>query len=133
MDESRAHDTNEDGFRHDGPMLRLLLRGEVVTPRLVKADTRWSRMRGLLGRSGLAPDEGLWIVPCSSIHMFFMRFPIDAVFVDRQLQVVRVAEHLRPWRMARGGRGAHSVIELPPGAVAAGSIAVGDGLQIEAA
>jgi uncharacterized membrane protein (UPF0127 family) len=103
----------------------------VVTPALVKADTMWRRMRGLLGRGALAPSEGLWISPCNAIHMFFMRFPIDAVFLDEQLQVVRVHEDLRPWRMARGGKFAHSVLELPQGKAAFFNIRVGERLAIE--
>lgn len=110
--------------------LQVRLRGEVVTPRLVRTDSRWSRMRGLLGRASLPASEGLWITPCPSIHMFFMRFAIDAVFLDEQLQVVRVFEDLRPWRMARGGRFAHSVLELPQGKAAFFNIRVGDRLQI---
>lgn len=124
------HDTTEGAFAHDGYTYRLALAGEVVTPFLIKADTMWSRMRGLLGRGALAPSEGLWISPCTSIHMFFMRFAIDAVFIDERLQVVRVVEDLRPWRMARGGKFAHSVLELPPGKAAFFNIRVGDKLQI---
>lgn len=130
MDQSDRHDTTEGAFPRDRASFRLALGGEVVTPRLYRADTMWSRMRGLLGRGALAPGEGLWISPCSSIHMFCMRFPIDAVFIDEQLQVVRVAEDLRPWRMARGGKFAHSVLELPPGKAAFFNIRVGDKLSI---
>ncbi|MEO6866711.1 MAG: DUF192 domain-containing protein, partial [Gaiellales bacterium] len=97
-----------------------------------KTTSMWMRMRGLLGRGGLAPSEGLWISPCNSIHMFFMTFAIDAVFIDERLQVVRVVEGLEPWRMARGGKFAHSVLELPSGKAAFFNIRVGDKLQIVA-
>jgi uncharacterized membrane protein (UPF0127 family) len=92
----------------------------------------WSRMRGLLGRATLTADTGLWITPCPSIHMWFMRFAIDAVFLDDQRQVVRVFEDLRPWRIARGGKFAHSVLELPQGKAAFFNLRVGDRLSIEA-
>jgi uncharacterized membrane protein (UPF0127 family) len=133
MNEHPHHDSTEGAFarERDGETYRLLLGGEVVTPALVKADTMWRRMRGLLGRGALAPSEGLWISPCNAIHMFFMRFPIDAVFLDEQLQVVRVHEDLRPWRMARGGKFAHSVLELPQGKAAFFNIRVGERLAIE--
>lgn len=108
----------------------LRLGTEVVTSHMKKADHMWSRMRGLLGRGGLAPSEGLWISPCNSIHMFFMRFPIDAIFIDKHHQVVRVYEDLQPWRMARGGKFAHSVLELPQGKAAFYNIRVGDRLTI---
>ena len=62
--------------------------GRVVCERCVVADTAATRMKGLLGRAGLDEGEGLLIKPAGSIHMFFMRFPIDAVFLDRELRVV---------------------------------------------
>lgn len=107
------------------------LRGELVTGRLHRADTMLRRMRGLLGRGSLDADEGMWIEPCNAIHMFFMRFPIDAVFLDKDLQVVKVCEDLAPWRMARGGRFAHSVLELPQGKAAFFNMRVGDRLQLD--
>ena len=88
--------------------------GAVVCPRCVVADSAWLRTKGLLGRSSLAEDEGIWLRPGSSIHMFFMRFAIDAVFLDRDMRVLRVAADLEPWRMA-SKRGAKSVLELPAG------------------
>ena len=74
-------------------------------------------MRGLLGRSSLAADEGMLFTHTGSIHMFFMRFAIDAVFCDRDLQVVKVVPDLRPWRTA-AARGAKVTIELPVGGAA---------------
>ncbi len=91
--------------------------GEVVCRRLELADTPWRRLRGLLGRSGLGPEEGLLLRPAGSIHTFFMRFPIDAVFCDRDLVVLGVERELRPWRVA-ARRGARAVVELPAGAAA---------------
>jgi uncharacterized membrane protein (UPF0127 family) len=70
------------------------------------------------------------ITPCSSVQTTFMRFAIDVVFLDRDGQVVKVVQELRPYRGALGGRGAHSVLELPAGA-AHGVIAVGDRLVWE--
>lgn len=111
---------------------RLRLGDEVVTARVDKADNMFKRMRGLLGRGGLAPNEGLWITPCTSIHMFFMRFSIDAVFIDANGCVVRVYEDLPPWRMARGGKHAHSVLELPAGRAAFFNLRPGDRLALDA-
>jgi hypothetical protein len=84
-------------------------------------------MRGLLGRSSLAPDEGMLFKPAGSIHMFFMRFAIDAVFCDRELVVIDVACDLKPWRTA-SRRGAKIVIELASGAAAA--VSPGDHLSL---
>ena len=91
--------------------------GGVVCARCAIADNPWTRMRGLLGRSSLAADEGLLFRPAGSIHMFFMRFPIDAVFCDGELRVIDVARGLRPWRTA-GRKGAKVVIEVAAGAAA---------------
>src|SRR6266550_1840248 len=88
--------------------------GQAVVERCFVADRPWSRMRGLLGRSSLPPGEGLLLKPAGSIHTFFMRFPIDVVFLDRELQVVGVAPELRAWRTA-GRRRAKAALELPAG------------------
>jgi len=102
--------------------------GTIVCANCEIADTAWSRLRGLLGRSRLEAGEGLLLRPSGSIHMFFMRFPIDAVFCDRQLTVLKVVPNLRPWRTA-GARGAHVTIELAAGAAA--GVAPGDRLVLE--
>jgi uncharacterized protein len=91
--------------------------GRVVCARCALATSFWTRFRGLMGRASLAPDEGMLFRPAGSIHMFFMRFPIDAVFCDRELRVVKVVRGLRPWRTA-GARGAKVVLELADGAAA---------------
>src|SRR5207248_11101012 len=88
--------------------------GSIVCERCLLADTALARSKGLLGRSSLEADEGILIRPCGSIHTFFMRFPVDAVFVDRDGVVLKIVSHLRPWR-ASGTRGARSVVELATG------------------
>jgi uncharacterized membrane protein (UPF0127 family) len=103
--------------------------GSVVCQRCVVADSALTRMKGLLGRSGLDVGEGLLIRPASSIHMFFMRFAIDAVFLDRSLQVIAIAADLRPWRIA-WRRGARSVLELPAGEAARRGLRTGDRLVL---
>jgi uncharacterized membrane protein (UPF0127 family) len=79
----------------------------------------------LMGRDGLEPGGGMLLTPEPSVHMLFMRFPIDVVFLDRNHKVVGVRHELRPWKMA-GARGAHSSLELPAGAAASAGIAEGD-------
>jgi uncharacterized protein len=103
--------------------------GQVVCERCVVADTPVSRARGLLGRAELPPGEGLLLRPASSIHMFFMRFPIDAVFLDRELAVVKVVPNLKPWRVA-GARGAKAVLELAAGEAGRRGITPGDRLSL---
>lgn len=75
-----------------------------------------ARGLGLMFRSAVPGGGGLAIRPCSSIHMFFMRFSIDAVFFDKELRVTKVARRVRPWvGIAFGGKGSVGVIELPAG------------------
>ncbi len=93
-----------------------------------RAANPWARFRGLMLRKGLADGEALDIRGESSIHMMFMRFPIDAVFYDRDGKVTRVKQDLRPWTgIAFGGRGAKGVIELPAGSAA--GVSPGDQLE----
>lgn len=88
-----------------------------VCDRCIVAERMLSRMRGLLGRDGLEAGEGILLRPAPSIHTWFMRFPIDAVFLDGDLRVVRVVAEMRPWRMA-SQRGARAVLELAAGEAA---------------
>jgi uncharacterized membrane protein (UPF0127 family) len=103
--------------------------GTVVCERLLVADSPFLRMRGLLGRDGLEQGEGLLLRPASAVHTCFMRFPIDAVFLDRDLVVLGIADGLEPWRAA-GRRDAKAVLELPAGASA--GLEVGDELTVAA-
>ena len=104
--------------------------GRIVCERCEIADRALARMRGLLGRDALAPGSGMLIDPAPSVHMFFMRFPIDVVFLDRNRKVVRIVHRLRPWRVA-GARKAVAALELPVGAVAEAGLEAGDALVLE--
>jgi uncharacterized membrane protein (UPF0127 family) len=106
--------------------------GRVLGERIERAASFGARARGLLGRSALAPGEGLWIEPCSSIHMFFMRFSIDALFVSRDGRVRRAVASLAPWRVAFGGLRTRAVLELPAGTIAATDTRPGDLLETSA-
>jgi uncharacterized membrane protein (UPF0127 family) len=103
--------------------------GRVVAERLEVARSTWARGVGLMGRTSMAPGTGLWIEPCNSIHMFFMQFAIDAVFLDRQGRVKRVIPGLKPWRVSPIVFGARTVVELPAGTV--GPDLVGETLQVD--
>jgi uncharacterized protein len=102
--------------------------GSTVCDSCVVADRMLPRMKGLLGRRELASGEGMLIRPTSSIHTFFMRFPIDAVFLSRDGEVLKVKPNVGAWR-ARFCRGAHSVLELPAGEAARRDVAPGAQLE----
>jgi len=108
-----------------------LTRGTSVAERCRVAATLRERTVGLLATRSLATGEGLLIERTQSIHMFFMRFPIDVVFMDRQAKVARTVAALRPWRVVWWARGARDCLELPVGALAASGTAVGDQLAVE--
>jgi uncharacterized protein len=99
--------------------------GGTVCERCVVADRLLARARGLLGKRTLPRDEGLLLKPAGSIHTFFMRFPIDVVFLDRDLRVVGVRKALRPWRMAWAWR-ARATLELAAGECERRGVRVGD-------
>jgi uncharacterized membrane protein (UPF0127 family) len=101
--------------------------GGEIAARVRVADNPWSRMVGLLGKKELPTGEALLIRPCSSVHTFFMRFPMDAIFVNRENQVLKVVREMRPFRFA-GARRSHAVIELMGGALADGEVETGDSL-----
>jgi uncharacterized protein len=101
----------------------------VVATRCDVANSFLTRGLGLIGRRGLAPGEGLLITKTGSITMLFMRFAIDAIFVDRSMRVLRVAERLRPWVPAVGApRGTDGVLEVPAGTAARTGTQAGDEL-----
>jgi uncharacterized membrane protein (UPF0127 family) len=107
-----------------------LERGPVVCERCELATSAWTRSRGLLGRAGLEPDQGLWIQPTGSIHMWFMRFAIDVVYADREGRVLKLVRGIKPWRMS-ACRGAKVALELAEGAIDRSGVGVGDHLVIE--
>ena len=105
-------------------------RGAVVADRVGVARSLRDRTVGLLGRDNLAADEGLWIERSPSIHMFFMRFAIDAVFVDADGRVTKVVPDLKPWRVVWWAPGARDCLELAAGAAARSGTRPGDELRL---
>ena len=99
----------------------------VVCARADVADNILKRLRGLLGRASLAPGEGMLFRGESSIHSAFMRFRFDAVFLDRELRVVGLAEDIPPWRV-RAAKGSRNILELGAGEISRTGLAIGDQL-----
>jgi uncharacterized protein len=94
------------------------------------ADNFVSRMIGLLSSAPLVPGQGLLIVPCNCIHMFGMKFPIDAVFFDKEWTVVGLVESIVPGKMSPMFSKAKCCLELPAGAIAESGTAVGDRFEV---
>ena len=105
-------------------------RGTVIAERCRVASSAVDRSVGLLRTPEVLPGEGLFIERSPSIHMFFMRYPIDVVFVDKQLRVTKVVSRLKPWRIVAWARGARDCIELRAGALEGTGTMKGDQLVV---
>jgi uncharacterized protein len=103
-----------------------------LASRVSRANTHWTRLRGLMGTApeGFTPGSGLWIVPCHGVHTFAMRFPIDVAYLDSKQNVVHIEHTLKPWRIARVSRKAVSVLELPASTLASTGTEVGDAIDM---
>jgi uncharacterized protein len=115
---------------------RNLTRSSDLASDVEVADSLWDKFMGLMGRASLAPGSGLWLPDSNGIHMMFMRFPIDAVFLGRpeaggERPVVSVHRALRAWTgLVPLVRGAHGVLELPVGTIEGTRTEVGDLVQL---
>ncbi len=99
---------------------------QLLADQVEVAASFYQRTKGLLGRAGMEKGEGLYITQCSSIHTFFMRFPIDILFLDRERKVTKVISELKPFRVAFGARRTVGVLELPEGTVDKNRCEIGD-------
>jgi uncharacterized protein len=118
------------------PGARNETRGTTLADEVEHGTSLWARFMGLMGRPSLAPGHGLWLSGTNGIHMFFMRFPIDAVFLgesaaDGTRRVVSTHRHVRPWvGIVLYSRGASGVLELPVGAIDASGTVPGDTVRL---
>jgi len=120
---------------------RNVTRGTVLASEVEEGSTLWAKFMGLMGRASLEPGAALWLPDSNGIHMMFMRFPIDAVFLGRPAAatagggsarpVVAVYSGLRAWTgLVPFVRGAHGVLELPVGTIAESQTQVGDLIEL---
>jgi uncharacterized membrane protein (UPF0127 family) len=124
-----AHLSGIHGEKPSSCMKIANLTRQVVLAHCVEvADSAPARRKGLLGRVELPAGEGLWIVPCESVHTFGMKFPIDLVYLDRDRQVKKVRSGVPPWRLS-ACLSAHSVVELAPGTIQKTQTRPGDKLE----
>lgn len=107
-----------------------LTRGVRLADHARIADSYHTRLVGLLRDTHLEPGDGLWIVPCNSIHSIGMKFVFDAVFLDKDQRVVHLISEMKPWRISKLAFAAHSVLELPPGVIAQTGTQLGDQFEM---
>jgi uncharacterized membrane protein (UPF0127 family) len=110
--------------------VRNLTRNTALADAADVADSSQTRRTGLLKHSSLEPGQGLWIVPCESVHSFWMKFTIDVLYLDRAKKVRKIYPNMKPWR-ASICLPAHSVLELPAGTIKRTGTARGDQLAFE--
>ena len=112
------------------PLLRNSTTGEIVATRIDRLSTFLHRAVGLLARTTIRPDEGVWITSCRAIHTLGMRVAIDVIFVDRRGHVIRVVHNVKPNRIALSCKGAQGVVELGGGALRENDVLPGDVLEL---
>lgn len=89
----------------------------LIAKRLAVANTFFSRLFGLMGKKMFVKNCALLLSPCNSVHTFFMKFPIDVVYLDKDMNIVKVVKKMQPWKINFGGRRAKYVMELPAGTI----------------
>lgn len=116
----------------DGDRISILnvTRNTQIANRAEVAGSGMKRSKGLLGRKGLDAGEGMWIVPCEAVHTFFMQFPLDLIYLDKKNRIRKVKSNVRPWRLSVC-LSAHSIIELPVGAIRDSQSQPGDIVKFE--
>jgi uncharacterized membrane protein (UPF0127 family) len=112
------------------PLLRNTTTGKIVATRIDRLTSFMHRAVGLLARTSLRSDEGVWITSCRAIHTIGMRVAIDVIFVDREGHVIRVVHDVKPNRVALSCAGARSVVELGSGALREIDVLPGDVLEL---
>lgn len=106
-------------------------KSSILADNLSIADTFFKRFMGLMFKKELPYGKGLHIIPCNSIHMCFMNFPLDIIFLSKDMEILNVIEGISPWKVSKIVPKAHSVLELPVGTISKSSSAIGDKIVIE--
>ncbi|WP_373732168.1 DUF192 domain-containing protein [Bacteroides heparinolyticus] len=108
--------------------MRLYSRESDFSSQIQKADNFWKRLKGLMGKDGIAKGEAMLFYPCGSIHTFFMKFNLDVLYLDRD-NVVLAKESIAPWRLGKMVRGAKKVVEMAEGEAEA--VRIGEKLYLD--
>lgn len=110
--------------------LKNITKSQILAKNVREARSLWSRTKGLIGSDTLPKEETLWISYCNSIHTFFMKYPIDVIFVDKNLRIKQVKFNVRPWSVLLPVWGATSVFEFESGKLDFTNLEVGDQLHV---
>lgn len=113
-----------------GKKMMLLRENKILAQNITVADGLWSRMKGLLGKKRLSKGDGLLLSPCTSVHTFFMKFPIDVIFLDRNNKVIRLYKNLKPNRLTQIHFRAKKAIEFSAGMANKWKLAEGHTLKL---
>lgn len=113
--------------------MKILLNNQdiIIVKNCMIANTFFKRFKGLMGKKTLDKGDGLYIYKCNSIHMFFMRFPIDVIFLDKNKAIVHLIENFKPWRLTLPVKFAMDTLELPAGTIKKYNISLGDTINLE--
>lgn len=105
--------------------------GEVLADHLGEARTFFRRLKGLMFTKHLMPEDGLYLVPCRSVHSFFMNYSIDVLYLNNQLQIIAMDMRLKPGKFGQVNRNTTSVVELPAGMLESSQTRVGQTVRFQ--
>jgi hypothetical protein len=103
---------------------------ELIGDKIILGNTIFKRFIGLIGKEFLENGEGILLTPCNSIHMMFMKIPLDIVFLSKKNTIVYLIENIKPWRISPIVFKAHSVLELPINSIKSKDIKINDELEV---
>lgn len=111
-------------------LIKISVNGTLLAERIKLADTYWLRLKGLLGKRGLESGEGLLLQPCNQIHTWFMAFPIDVLYLDREGRILSITQEMLPGRVGPLVRGCRQVLELPAGSISRSDLQKGQIVEL---
>ncbi|GIW21844.1 MAG: hypothetical protein KatS3mg068_0851 [Candidatus Sericytochromatia bacterium] len=103
---------------------------KVIGSNIILGNTLLLRLIGLIGKKELKEDEGILLTPCNSIHMMFMKIPLDIIFLDSENKIIKVIENIKPWKISPIVLKAKSVLELPINSIKKNDLQINDKLDI---
>lgn len=112
-------------------MLKDLTDNQIICNKVIMANSFFKRLKGLMFTKNLPSDSSMYICPCNQIHMFFMNYSIDVLYIDKNNVILAIDEDMKPGRIGKKVNGAAAVVELQAGKVKESNIKIGQTLQID--